>query len=248
MDLEHPLRSLCPDRHGPVLDVLARADEPLTRRQIAQRVGMTDQGPERALDDLAAAGLVWHAKLRSGPILHVLYREHLAAELLIALAHLDELLARRVGEHATAWQPPPEAVALRRACPDPPDGLDPAPPCPAAAERLSTPPAAIDLLVCRPLTDDPTGRDHQPETLAEQIRHWTGNRVHLQVRRRCEPASSHDTAADWWLLTGTAPPGLPTREPATPPEPPTTSTGPGLARSGPATTRASGAVGGGSER
>lgn len=63
MDLHQPLRTLCPSRHGPVLDVLARADGPLTRRQIAQRVGMTDQGPQRVLDELAAAGLVWTARL-----------------------------------------------------------------------------------------------------------------------------------------------------------------------------------------
>lgn len=63
MDVAHPLLSLCPGSHGRVLDVLATADEPLTRRQIAHRRGVSPRAVAHAIEHLATAGVVWRAKV-----------------------------------------------------------------------------------------------------------------------------------------------------------------------------------------
>lgn len=44
MDLDDPLRSICPDPHGRVLEALARAHQPVTRNQIAERVELGSRG------------------------------------------------------------------------------------------------------------------------------------------------------------------------------------------------------------
>lgn len=219
MDLADPLRTLCPDPHGRVLGVLARADRALTRSQIASGAELTSHGVSRAVDDLVAGGLVWRTKVASNRHWHVLYREHLAADFVLALAHLDRLLARRVIDRVETWQPPAEAVALRLPCPDPPDDSGSGPPCPDVAAH-SPPAATLDLLVVRPRLGHEAPWHEQATDLVESMRHWTGNPVHLQLCDTADAATSdrHDRAAAWWLLAGTAPPGLPTRRPDAPPD------------------------------
>jgi hypothetical protein len=108
MDLTNPIATISPDSHGHVLGALAHADEPLTRRQIALRCGLSHHGVERALDDLVAAGVGWQARLRRC-YWSFLYREHLAAE--AVLADLPAALGRRVVVHASDWQPPTATLA-----------------------------------------------------------------------------------------------------------------------------------------
>lgn len=122
MDLDDTLRTLCPDAHGRVLGVLAHADEPLTASQVAHRAGLSPRGVVRALNDLVAGGLVWRAKVTPYWHWHVLYREHLAADLVLALA--------RAGLHrpTPATQPRDvlagRAVGTRPVNPDPPSPPD----------------------------------------------------------------------------------------------------------------------------
>jgi hypothetical protein len=85
-----------PGSHGRLLGVLARTDEPLTPRQVALRARMSPRGAVGALEDLVAAGVVWRAKLRSDCYWHVLYREHVAARAIFALARLPLTLGRRI--------------------------------------------------------------------------------------------------------------------------------------------------------
>lgn len=150
---------------------------------------------------------MWRAKVTPYWHWHVLYREHLAADLVLALAHLEGLLARRLADHVAAWQPPPATLALRQPCPHrtDPDGR-----------------AMIDLLLVRPdPADDPDGAfDAQAAALVEALPHWTGNHVHDHVLAKSD-AGEDDELADgsWWLLAGRRVPGLAFTDPPQPPSP-----------------------------
>jgi hypothetical protein len=176
MDFRHGLQDVCVNTHGRVLQVLAHADEPLTRRPIAHRVGLSSHGVQRALEGLAGAGIVWRAKVTPYWHWHVLYREHVAVEAILALANLHVTLGERVAAHAADWQPPPATLALRL-------------PCPAGADAESR--ELTDLLVVRP----PLADTHRPgwaaqvDTLVEALRHWSGNHTHSTVLDEAEAAA-----------------------------------------------------------
>jgi hypothetical protein len=196
MDLSNPIATICPDSHGRVLGALAHADEPLTRRQIALRCGLSHHGVERALDDLVAAGVVWQARLRPC-YWHFLYREHLAAEAVLALADLTAALGRRIAAHAADWQPSAATLALRT-------------PCPARTGPGGR--ALVDLLIVRPAAAEPADWDANLEALVEAVGHWSGNDTHLTVldHPATPPAEPGElTAEPWWLLAGEPLPGLP---------------------------------------
>lgn len=132
MDVENGIATICPDNHGRGGAVLARAEGSLARCEAALWTGMSHGGVGRALNNVVAAGLVWRARLPAYVHYHVLHREHLTADLVLALAWLNRLLARRVADRAAARQPPAETVAPRLPFPQPPEEVGPARPAPTS--------------------------------------------------------------------------------------------------------------------
>lgn len=194
MDLRNGLATICPGSHGPVLGAPATVEGPLTRRQIALRAGMTSSGVNRALDDLVDAGVVWRAEVNATYHWHFLYREHIAADFIVALAQLPLRLGRRVAAHAAHWDPAPQTLALRLPCPTTTD---------ASGHAL------LDLLVVRPATaGTPPDWDDHVDRLVQALRHWSGNDTHLTVLDADAAGDEELAAGSWWLLAGQAAAGL----------------------------------------
>lgn len=162
MDLSDPMRSVVPSAHGGVLGVLARTDEPLSGRQVAEMTGgeVRRSRAQQVLHELVRAGLVLQ-ETRPPAHLYRLNREHVAALAVSALAGQREELLRRMREHVGRWSVPPTGVWLFG----------------SAARGDGGPDSDIDVLVIRRKgveEDDPVWQA-QISDLAERAWRWSGN-------------------------------------------------------------------------
>jgi len=195
MNFDEPILTLGADTRLAVLAVLATAtDQPLSGAEIGRRAGVSDVAALRALDDLAAGGLVGRLKC-SNVSLHALYTDHVAADTVCELAALPTTLCQHVAVHAGAWQQPAATVAVRLPCPTHTDDADR---------------AVVDLLI---ITDDDgepaTSWPRRADELAAQMWRWSGHHTHRHLRPSHEPPSDHEQQpAPWTLLAGHAPAAL----------------------------------------
>jgi predicted nucleotidyltransferase len=162
VDLSDPIGAVIPSAHGPVLEVLARTNQPLSGRAVA---ALTDGKVSHArarqvLADLVAAGLVL-AQDAPPARLYRLNRQHLAAEAVTALATLRSTLLSRMRGLAQAWTPPAQAVWLFG----------------SFARGVSDARSDIDVLVVRPDTIDAEepAWAQQLTDFADTLFAWTGN-------------------------------------------------------------------------
>lgn len=113
MNLADPIRSVIPSSYGPVLEVLARTETPLTGRTIASltdgRVGVSQVSA--ALRELVANGLVVVTE-HPPANLYLLNRDHVAAEAVGQLASLREALLERMRRRIASWEIAPVGVWL----------------------------------------------------------------------------------------------------------------------------------------
>lgn len=113
MNLSDPIRTVIPSSHGPVLEVLARTETPLTGRTIASltdgRVSVSQVSV--ALRELVANGLVLLTE-HPPANLYLLNRDHIAAEAVEQLARLRETLLGRMRQRIACWEIAPAAVWL----------------------------------------------------------------------------------------------------------------------------------------
>lgn len=166
MDLSHPIESVIPSAHGPVLSVLAGTEIPLTGRGVAALLeGRVS--PRRVIDvlnELAEAGVVLRG--RAGAAYQFrLNREHLAAPAIVALARLRDALIDAVEGAVATWESPPVAVWLFG----------------SVARGHAGPTSDVDLLVLRPDSVDETDPtwSAQLSNLEERIVRWSGNRANV---------------------------------------------------------------------
>ena len=162
MDLSDPMSSVVPTAHGAVLAVLARTDQPLSGRQLADLAGgrVKQSRAHEVLRELTEAGVVL-CEERPPAKLYRLNRDHVAAAAIVALAGQREELMRRIRQHAERWVARPVAVWLFG----------------SAARGDGGPPSDIDLLVVRPdeVADDDGQWLAQVSDLASRIWAWSGN-------------------------------------------------------------------------
>lgn len=201
MDLSNPIGTVIPSAHGPVLEVLARTDVPLSGRAVAALTeGRVSHARTRqVLLDLVASGLV-SAQDAPPARLYRLNRQHLAADAVTALASLRASLLDRMRTSCQSWATPARAVWLFG----------------SLARGESTAGSDIDVLVVRPdrvEVDDPNWVE-QLAVFADQVHAWTGNVCEFLEYGEVELSSSLDTrlAADvrghGLTLTGVSPAGL----------------------------------------
>lgn len=108
MDLGSPLLDISPTVRGSLLQVLARLERPVTRRQLAAAAGVAASNASSVIEDLIQCGLVTEMDAgRSSMVM--LNRDHLATGPVIALAGLRGELIRRLRVRLT------EFSALRNA-------------------------------------------------------------------------------------------------------------------------------------
>ncbi len=165
MDLANPMQSVIPSAHGAVLGVLARTDEPLSGRRVAEltRPRFTQTRVNAVLQNLAHAGIV----LRESHPPANLYRlneNHVAAEGILTLADMWATLLSRIRAELATWSVPAEAAWLFG----------------SAARREAKADSDIDILVVAPaasLQGEETSAvwHRQTDVLAVNLRAWTGN-------------------------------------------------------------------------
>lgn len=99
MDLSHPLSTLAPGLEGAVLEVLARATEPLSGRAVRRALSRkaSQSGVQKALDRLCAAGLV-EQRPNGRAVLNQLNRDHALAPFVIDLVELGDTMPSRIAD------------------------------------------------------------------------------------------------------------------------------------------------------
>lgn len=166
MDLSHPIESVIPSAHGPVLSVLAGTETPLTGRGVAALLEgrVSTRRVIDVLHELTEAGVV--LRDRAGAAYQFrLNREHLAAPAIVMLARLRDALIDAVDGAVATWKSPPVAVWLFG----------------SVARGHAGPTSDVDLLVLRPDSVDETDPtwSAQLSNLEERIVRWSGNRANV---------------------------------------------------------------------
>jgi hypothetical protein len=111
--LSHPIESVIPSGHGPVLEVLASTEAALTGRQVAGLVEgrLSARRVADVLRELVGSGLVSLASAGSANQ-YRLNRDHLAAPAVMALADLRGALVEAMADEVRSWAVPAVAVWL----------------------------------------------------------------------------------------------------------------------------------------
>ena len=180
MDLRNPIQSVIPSVHGAVLAVLARTNEPLSGRRVAEltapRFGQTQVN--QVLRKLAASGIVL-LESRPPSNLYRLNHDHVAAEGIEALARMWTTLVTRIRAELDGWSIPPEAAWLFG----------------SAARGEATAHSDIDILLVVADGELETEGiaevwERQTEALAEHIKVWSGNVCEMFEMTRSELADA----------------------------------------------------------
>ena len=194
MDLASPISTVVPSLDGPVLLVLAAAEEGLSGRQIHKLAGAGSvAGVRLVLQRLASTGLV-HAEDVGNSLLYRLNRKHLLAPIVEQLAKLRGSLLARLADELGTWSIAPVHASVYGAIARGDGDLD----------------SDVDLLLIRP--DDCALEDlrwtAQVEALMQSVVDLTGNAAHVFELSRSELAGHLSTDAilnDWadpsiWLV------------------------------------------------
>ena len=102
MNLGAPVLDVAPAVRGALLQVLARLEQPVTRRQLAANAGVAPGNASAVIENLIRAGLVDETVAGRSSMV-ALNRNHLAAGPLLALAGLRGELIRRLRERLSEW-------------------------------------------------------------------------------------------------------------------------------------------------
>ena len=112
MLLERPLAVVTPTVDGDVLTVLARADASFTPPQVQEILHRHSvAGVRKTLNRLVEQGIVDAARVGNA-VNYRLNRDHLAAQSIIELANLRNVLFDWIREHVEAWSRPPRLAML----------------------------------------------------------------------------------------------------------------------------------------
>ena len=161
VDFSQPFRAVTPTLDGPVLRVLARTTQPMTRQQVADLIGVASEaGVRKVLRRLSEQGVVIEQRIGT----HYSYvgnREHILWPAVEVFMSAADRLDTTIREHVEAWEVPALSVELFG----------------SVAAGTSTADSDIDLMVYRPsLTEDQVELwDGQVAELRVAVQRWTGN-------------------------------------------------------------------------
>lgn len=162
MNLTSPISAIAPGGRGVILSILARTEQPLSGRRVAELAGnqLAKSRVLEVLGELAASGIVL-VESRPPSLLYELNREHLAAPAIIQLAHLRSALIDRIRAQLTEWTEPAVTAWLFG----------------SAARGEGTETSDIDIAVVRPdsLDADDADWSRQLVELSDAVTRWTGN-------------------------------------------------------------------------
>ena len=170
MNLTHPITSVFPGAHGPVLAVLARTYEPMSGRRISAltngRVGSSRT--HQVLAELTEAGVVL-CEHRPPAKLYRLNREHVAADGILALTGLWGALLENIRTELQSWRIAPRSAVLFG----------------SAARGDAGPGSDIDILLVLDDVQTSEGSAHaelwleQTTHLVDRVRAWSGNECEI---------------------------------------------------------------------
>lgn len=186
MDLASPISTVVPSLDGPVLLVLAAAEEGLSGRQVHKLAGSGSvAGVRLVLQRLATTGLV-HAEDVGNSLLYRLNRKHLLAPIVEQLANLRTTLLARLTDELLTWSIAPVHASVYGAIARGDGDLD----------------SDVDLLLIRP--DECDLEDvrwtAQVDRLMQSVVDLTGNAAHVFELSQSELAGHLSTDAilnDW---------------------------------------------------
>ncbi len=160
MDVARPYTAISPSVDTAVLVVLAGSNVPRSGREIARRTGRSKTGVQHVLERLVDQGIV--ERLSTGNAqLYSLNRDHLLATAVEHMASAHTELIQRLRDTVNSWTTPAVHASLFG----------------SAARGDGDTRSDIDLLIVRPANLDPESESWraQVDSLAEDIRRWTGN-------------------------------------------------------------------------
>jgi predicted nucleotidyltransferase len=188
VDLGSPISVVVPSLDGPVLQVLAQADEGLSGRQIHKLAGSGSvAGVRLVLQRLAATGLV-HVDDLGNSLLYRLNRKHLVAPVVELLADLRSTLVSRLADEISRWRIPPVHASVYGAVARGDGDLD----------------SDVDLLLIRPDQhefEDVLWED-QVTRLMQTVVDLTGNPAHIFELSQTELANhlaTEDPILNDWI-------------------------------------------------
>lgn len=162
MNLSSPISSVVPGGRGSVLAVLARTEEPMSGRRIAELSGDKARKTwvNTLLSELVEAGVVL-ADSKPPSKLYRLNRDHLAAPAIEVLANMRARLIEMLRDDIRRWQPAPSSAWLFGSVARGEGGVE----------------SDIDIAIVRSdrIDDDDSAWSFQVAALGERIRLWTGN-------------------------------------------------------------------------
>ncbi|WP_405063260.1 hypothetical protein OG474_16935 [Kribbella sp. NBC_01505] len=188
MDLKLPISTVIPSLDGPVLQVLARAGEGLSGREVHKLAGQGSvAGVRLVLQRLAATGLV-HVDDAGNSLLYCLNRKHLVAPVVEFLADLRTALVQRLADELTTWRLPAVHASAYGALARADGDLE----------------SDVELLLIRP--DDLDANDplwnEQAANLMQTVVDLTGNPAHVFELSRTELAdhlATEDPILNDWI-------------------------------------------------
>ena len=110
MDYAAPIEALFPGAGGAVLDVLARTEQPLSMRQVADRAGVSHPQVSRHVERLERLGVVHREVVGRSHLVSL--TSSVAARTLRDLASLDEVVLRYLRNTASSLQPDAISVVV----------------------------------------------------------------------------------------------------------------------------------------
>lgn len=161
MDFSQPFRALTPTLDGPVLRVLARTTQPMTRQQVVARAGeASEAGVRKVLRRLAEQGVVIEQRIGTH-YTYVANREHILWPAVEVVMSAADRLDTKIREHVEGWELPALSVELFG----------------SVAAGTSTAESDVDLMIYRPHVDDDEVEtwDSQVTDLRMAVECWTGN-------------------------------------------------------------------------
>lgn len=161
VDFSQPFRAVTPTLDGPVLRVLARTTQPMTRQQVTRLAGeASEAGVRKVLRRLAEQGMVIEQRIGTH-YTYVANRDHILWPAVEVIMSAPDRLDAKIREHVEAWEVPALSVELFG----------------SVAAGTSTAASDVDLMIYRPhLADDEVDSwDSQVTDLRMAVERWTGN-------------------------------------------------------------------------